>query len=269
MSRRWRELLVAWAALSLAVPVSAESIPTHGPRDPRIRYARYDADEVYRLIGVVGYAIELVFEDGEKFVGQGGGDLEGVSIDAHDQFVLVKPHAELVATNLVIYTSRRAYRFDYSVVEAAPRDGLVYAVKFQYTPVAVAAASGPTPAEQIEQKLSAAESERWRNVDYWYCGHPSLKPVAASDDGVHTRLAFGPRAEIPALFVLNEDGTESLLNFSMEGGDVVIHRVAPRLVLRRGKLTGCIVNRGYAGSGARLESGTVSPQVERNRTGVP
>ena len=46
------------------------------------------------------------------------------------------------------------------------------------------------------------------------------------------------------MFVRNEDGTESLLNFSMDEGDVVIHRVAARFILRRGQLTGCVVNKG-------------------------
>ena len=62
--------------------------------------------------------------------------------------------------------------------------------------------------------------------------------------------------------------SESLLNFSMDAGDVVIHRVASRFVLRRGKLTGCIVNKGYAGAGLRLDSGTVSPQIERDVKGA-
>jgi type IV secretion system protein VirB9 len=69
---------------------------------------------------------------------------------------------------------------------------------------------------------------------------------------------------MPAIFVRNEDGSESLINFSMDAGDVVIHRLAPRLILRRGRLTGCIVNAGFSGAGLRLESGTVSSQVERD-----
>ncbi len=99
----------------------------------------------------------------------------------------------------------------------------------------------------------------------WYCGDTSVKPLAASDDGVHTRLTFGAKADLPALFVRNEDGSESLLNFSLEGGDVVIHRVAPRFIVRRGKLTGCIVNKGFVGAGERLVSGTIAPTVTRDR----
>jgi type IV secretion system protein VirB9 len=89
--------------------------------------------------------------------------------------------------------------------------------------------------------------------------------VAASDDGVHTRLRFGARAELPAIFVKNEDDSESLLNFSVQDGDVILHRVARQFVLRRGGLTGCIVNKGFVGGGERLESGTIAPDVKRER----
>ena len=61
----------------------------------------------------------------------------------------------------------------------------------------------------------------------------------------------------------NDDGSESLLNFSIEAGDVVIHRVVRQLIVRRGRLTGKIFNKAFAGSGERLESGTVSSSVER------
>ena len=66
----------------------------------------------------------------------------------------------------------------------------------------------------------------------------------------------------------NPDGSESLLNFSMDSGDVVVHRVARQFIVRRGKLAGCIVNQGFNGSGLRLKSGTVTPEVERTVPGV-
>ena len=66
----------------------------------------------------------------------------------------------------------------------------------------------------------------------------------------------------------NADGSESLLNYSIEGGDVVVQRVARQFILRRGKLAGCVVNKGFGGGGIRLESGTVSPGVERTVQGA-
>ena len=245
----------------------AETLPTKGKIDSRIRTALYSAEEVYRLYGFVGYDIELIFESGERFAGKGGGDLEGVTIEAHENQVHIKPRAAIVATNLVIYTDRRAYRFDYSADARKPDpigDEVMYAVRFTYPP---AEDDVEASAKRLDAQLDRRAVAVQRNMDYWFCGHRAVRPIAASDDGVHTRLTFSPRAEIPALFVLNEDGIESLLNFSMEGADVVIHRLAPKLILRRGRLTGCVVNKGYRGAGERLESGTVSPNVERDRRG--
>jgi type IV secretion system protein VirB9 len=80
---------------------------------------------------------------------------------------------------------------------------------------------------------------------------------------VQTRLTFAPKRELPALFVRNDDDSESLLNFNIEADQVVVHRVARRFVLRRGKLTGCIVNKGFAGTGELLKSGTIAPGIDR------
>lgn len=266
--RRARRLNAALLALALSIAATlstAETVPTRGTVDARIRTTTYSADEVYKLSGFVGYAIELIFEDGESFSGTGGGDLGGVTIDAHGNSVLLKPKAAIVATNLVVFTDRRAYRFDYSVSSRRPdghADEVMYAVRFLYPPKKDF--NGDTIETKINRDLKLADPTQPHNSDYWYCGRESIMPTGASDDGVHTRLTFGPRAEIPAIFVRNEDGSESLLNFSMDAGDVVIHRVAPKFILRRGRLTGCIVNLGFVGAGLRLDTGTVSPRIERD-----
>ena len=52
-------------------------------------------------------------------------------------------------------------------------------------------------------------------------------------------------------------------------GLVLQHGTQQIRSIRRGKLTSCIVNKGYQGAGERLESGTLSPQVERERKVPP
>jgi type IV secretion system protein VirB9 len=54
----------------------------------------------------------------------------------------------------------------------------------------------------------------------------------------------------------------------MDEGDVIVHRVARRLVLRRGNLAGCVVNKAFTGSGDRLKSNTVATDVERATKGA-
>jgi type IV secretion system protein VirB9 len=246
----------------LAVRAYGESVPAPGLLDARIRVAPYSADQVYVLKGFVGYQTDLEFETGETFVGLGAGDIDGISFVAEGNHLFLKPKAAKVGTNLTIVTSRRTYQLDYSATTTHPdaSEEVTYALRFTYP------ASDRQGSEAGARALDT-ETARPKNIDYWFCGAPSIMPVAASDDGVHTRLRFAAKAEQPAIFILNEDGSESLLNFSMDDGDVILHRVARRLILRRGALAGCVVNKGYTGSGERLKSHTVSEDVARTTRG--
>jgi type IV secretion system protein VirB9 len=88
------------------------------------------------------------------------------------------------------------------------------------------------------------------------------------DDGLQMRLVFAPRTELPALYVRTADGTEALVNTHVENDTVIVHRLAERLVVRRGLRVGCIVNKDYWKTEQRPASGTLSDQVERS-TGGP
>lgn len=254
-----RGMVLAILGFCLLTPVVSTAA------DKRVRTVLYEPTKVFYIRGWVGYHIDLQFESGEKFLTLGGGDLDALSYGSFQNHLVIKPKASNVRTNLTVITSRRTYIFEYVVASGPPppaADDLIYSLRFAYPAIP----SSVAPAADLAKDLSRSEEARVRNFDYWFCGDPSLQPIEASDDGVHTRLRFGPRAEIPAFFVRNDDGVESLLNFSVDPiqGDVVIHRTARRLVLRRGKQTGCIVNKSYSGAGERLESGTVSPDVQRN-----
>lgn len=251
-------------------PVRAEALPLPGRTDSRIRIAVYSPDQVYRLFGYVGYHIDLEFAPDETFEALSGGDLEALTYSAHGNVLTLKPKVASTEMNLAVTTNKHRYYFEYSVSPNRPdplADPVMYAVRFTYPPVKPSS-DGLTEEERIDLKLARARESRPRNTDYWFCGNPAVKPTAASDDGVQTRLTFAPRAELPAIFVMNDDGTESLLNFSIDEGGVLIHRIARRFIVRRGKLTGCIVNKGFLGSGDRLKSGTIAPDVTRERKDV-
>jgi type IV secretion system protein VirB9 len=260
-------LIALLTALFQSGAAWAETTPAKGSVDTRIRVAAYDSAEVYKLRGLVGYQIDLEFESGEIFVGLGAGDMEGLSFVGQENHLFLKPKASKVATNLTVLTNRRHYHIDYVALALRPNDDdVIYSLRFTYAQIPANLAA-ETAAKRLDSQLGNASSQRPQNIDYWYCGESALRPIGASDDGVHTRLSFAANADLPAIFVRNPDDSESLLNFSVDAGDVIIHRVAQRFILRRGNLTGCVVNRGYAGGGKRLESGTVAPDVERRVQG--
>jgi type IV secretion system protein VirB9 len=260
--------VVALAGVGVLVALSpltglAETLPLKGARDARVRVAEYHADEVYRLPAFVGYQVHLEFEPGESFVGLGAGDVEGVSFVATGNHLFLKPKAAAVTTNLTVVTDRREYQFEYSATTHRPNpevEDVIYSLRFAYPPVG----------SPIAPALAAGVESRAKNFAYGFCGPRSLQPTRAWDDGVQTYMVFPARVDLPAVFVMNADGTESLVNITVEVDQVRVHRVTERLILRRGRQVGCLVNRAFSGGGSRLESGTVAPRVvRRTREATP
>jgi type IV secretion system protein VirB9 len=270
-----RHCAVRALALAMLVPVApgrtgvliAEpTIALSTLDDPRVREVTYAPNTVYHLTGRIGYQIDLEFEAGERYVGLAAGDVNGLSFEAQDNHVFLKPKAANVITNLTILTDRRHYYFDYSVSATrgtvTPASDTLYALRFRYPQEAARRAATDESARHLESALDMAMKPM--NRLYGYCGSRGLKPTAAFDDGVRTHLAFPARAEFPAVYVQNDDGTESLVNFTVTPDGLTIQRIARRFILRRGTLKGCVVNEGYDGSGDRLATGTVSSDVRRD-----
>ena len=262
-------------ALALLIPVATgRTRPLGGEPttalatfdDPRVRDVSYAPNAVYHLSGRIGYQIDIEFEAGERYVGLAAGDVNGLSFESQDNHVFLKPKAASVVTNLTILTDRRHYYFDYSVsanrATVTPASDTLYALRFRYPQEAARQAANDESTLHLDRALDIAVQPL--NRRYGFCGSRFLQPTAAFDDGVRTHLSFPARAEFPAVDVQNDDGTESLVNFTVTSDGLTIHRIARRFILRRGALKGCVVNEGFDGSGERLATGTVSTDVRRD-----
>ena len=259
---------LALAAL-LAQSTSAEQTPAKGLTDSRVRVVAYDPDQVFRLRGYVGYQIYFEFSDGESFVNLAAGDNKALDVGYQGNHLVLKPLAEKVDTNITVITTRHVYHFDYSASAAHPdpeRGDVIYALRFIYPTEEAAQAKAALEAHRSEEQLAKAQSAQRAvsNANYWGCGDGAIRPVRAVDDGVQTRLKFSSHAEFPTIYVKNDDQSESLVNFTVDHDEVVIHRVARQFVLRRGRLVACLQNRGFDGGGERLPSETVVPGIVRS-----
>src|SRR6202012_244492 len=216
----------------------------------------------------VGYQIHFQFADGESFVNLAAGDNKALDVGYTANHLVLKPLAEKVATNITVITTRHVYQFDYSATAARPdpdRADVIYSLRFIYPQEEAKRAQEELEAKRANEKLAGPDvaSTRTLNANYWGCGAGAIRPVYAVDDGVQTRLRFSAHAEFPTLYVKNDDESESLVNFTVDNDEVVIHRVARSFVLRRGQLVACIQNRAFDGGGERLKSETLVPGVER------
>jgi type IV secretion system protein VirB9 len=251
----------------------AELTPARGLVDPRVRVVAYDPEQVIKLHGFVGYQIHFQFAEGETFVNLAAGDNKALDVGYEANHLVLKPLAEKVATNITVITNRRVYQFDYSASAERPdpdRQDVIYSLRFIYPQEEARKAAEELERQRTNSKLASAgeDPHRRRNTNYWGCGASAIRPEMAYDDGVQTRLRFSAHAEFPTMYVKNDDESESLVNFTVDHDEVVIHRVARSFVLRRGKLVACVQNRSFDGGGQRLETETLVPGVERVTKGV-
>jgi type IV secretion system protein VirB9 len=90
-----------------------------------------------------------------------------------------------------------------------------------------------------------------------------IVPSLVFDDGRFTYIRFAGHAELPAVFHVQGDGTESLVNTRMEGELLVVDRVSRRLVLRAGQAVVGLWNEAFDLEGPSERSGATVPGVQR------
>ena len=68
---------------------------------------------------------------------------------------------------------------------------------------------------------------------------------------------------MPAIYIENSDGSESLVPKSVDGNLVIVHAISRKFILRRGKDVLCVFNEAYDRVGINPGTNTTSPSVER------
>jgi type IV secretion system protein VirB9 len=243
----------------MGVPARVHAAPSDA--ETRLRTVEFRPDAVLTLTAFVGYHIHIEFAPDEHFVTLAAGDTASLEVGSEANHLLLKPKRATAGTNLTLLTNRRTYFVDYRALARAPRpEEAVYSVKFRY-PDDAAAASPSREALALGAQIDPLPAPT--NKNYWYCGDPALRPAAADDDGIQVRLKFTPNTELPTIYAATTDGAEVLVNSHVENDVIVVHRLAARLVLRRGLLVGCVMNRSIQGRGRRAASGTLHGEVAR------
>jgi type IV secretion system protein VirB9 len=94
-------------------------------------------------------------------------------------------------------------------------------------------------------------------------GSQDIVPTLVYDDGRFTYLRFPGNREIPAVFHVLGDGSETLVNARMEDDLLVVDRVSHRLMLRAGSSVVGIWNEAFDLEGVPAAGATTVPGVQR------
>jgi type IV secretion system protein VirB9 len=264
-SRFWRGVGAIWhrlvafsivgvAALAVAPhPAWASETPIPGPKDARVRNVNYDPDQVVTVVGSFRHAIEIQFGPGETVTQAALGDTISWQIAPVGNIVFLKPRERAGSTNLIVVTnaggSPRTYHFNL-VLGAGEA---MYGIRFHYpreeralaalqVQFAQAQAAKAVETNIATAALDHAVIEGTRNMNYTVQGDAALQPTEISDNGEFTVLRYPGHADIPSIFGVDVDGTETIIPYDVREDFVVIHAVYRQLRLRRGATVLCIYN---------------------------
>lgn len=214
-----RRLALLALALALAAPAPAAQVrPQPGAGDPRIQVVDYDPSQVIQIQAAPGYQVTLEFGSDEQIQNVAVGDSGAWQVSANRTggHIFLKP-LQPIATNMTVVTSQRVYAFEL-VPLPGPSPDMAYWIRFRYP----GAAGAP----------QSASAELIVEGRYRLSGEASLRPSRISDDGQHTYIEFPRDAAIPAIYAVDERGSESLVNGMMRDDLYVIDSVVQRLVFR-------------------------------------
>lgn len=270
-----KRTLIALAMCATLGNALAAEVGQGGGHDHRVRTAVYVDGQVYKITGFFGFHALVMFRDDERIEKVGGFD-KGWTIDNLGSKIMISPKLPDADSNLTVVTNRRVYFFDLSVKpfpkgtykSQADDEEQTYGLRFRYPLEEAREAAAREEAERAAARMQAAQvaaSNKPKNFNYTYMGAESIRPYAAWDDGTFTYFKFYAQQDLPTVFVVNDDGTESVANKGVEsdGDTVVVQRVGKQFVLRMGKTVVCIYNESPIAYTSSSGTNTSSDQLRR------
>ena len=264
------------ALVLLSTIALAAEDPRAGQLDARVRFVDYRPYQVVRVAGLLRHSIQIEFSPDEEILQAAIGNTVAWEAAPVGHILFLKPREQQEPTNMSVVTqrldgSKRSYQFELtSADEDIKGQKPFYLLKYQYPADEAAkrkaealAAAEAAKAKQAERTLAGDETALPRNAHYTVQGTASFEPRAVSDNGKITTFVFPENMVIPAIYLVSGDGSESLVPKTVSGGEVRVHALAAKFVLRQGDEVLCVFNESYVPEGLATGTMTTSPAVER------
>ena len=272
-------ILVMLTLLIAGMPSAtlALEIPRGATQDSRVRFVNYQPYNITRIVGSLRSSVQVEFAADEEIAHVALGNSVAWEVAPAGNILFLKPRENQPVTNISVVTTRRDGSTRSYQMELTVRDGSVTAgqntyfyVKFRYPSDEVerrrqeaATKALAAQAKKADDVLALHEAYGPRNWRYSAQGSQALEPQAVYDNGKVTTVAFIGNQEMPAIYIENSDGSESLVPKSTDGNLVLVHAISRKFILRRGGDVLCVFNEAYDRVGINPDTNTTSPSVER------
>lgn len=237
-------------------------LPEASKYDHRVRYVTYNPADVVQLDTVLGVATYIGLEPGEKYLTHAFGDSAAYAFTKSANHIFIKPIAEKANTNLIIVTDRRVYKFRLQFMEN--RNNALYELNFNYPDTKEKISKEEIAKQKLKNAFSVSPGAN--NFQYFMSGDTDIAPVNAWDNGQFTYFKFAPNQDLPAIYMVDESGNESMLNGTMRGASnniLMIHKIAKKFMIRLDDRALIVFNDAYGEQEISNNTGTSSPSVKR------
>ena len=213
-----------------------------------------------------------------------------IAAQAGGRHIFVKPKSTASApNNLAVVTDKRTHAFRFVLLADGDARPPVYRLSVRVPAVRPAEAGAAIAGRRWSHRRSCRRSRRC--LSRWNRPHPppsvaerlaaapelvnsnysiaegaasqDILPTLVFDDGRFTYFRFPNNREVPAVFNVLGDGSESVVNARMEGDLLVVDRVSRRLMLRAGSAVVGVWNEAFDVDGLPPTGGTTVAGVRR------
>ncbi len=213
--------------------------------ESRIKIINYMPNVVIRFVGHYMYHSIIEFAPDEEIKTITMGTPTAWQLYPEGNRIFLKPINQDATTNMTVITSKRMYFFEMHAKQATSisDSNLVFMMKFMYPDSAGGTIVNP-PQYYSMPDLSNPDSY---NFNYKISGKSlEIEPLLIFDDGEFTYFKFrNINTELPAVFLVDGYGNESLINYRMSDGYMIVERVSNKFTLRHGKDVICVFNEDY------------------------
>lgn len=259
-----RSFLLSLALLGLSMPVIGQELPTPLSADTKLVVYNYDENNTFQILTRPKSVTHIQLQADEVVEDMAAGDSSNWVFERKRNHVFIRPKFEGLESSATLLTNLRVYqlrlksgregtgRWYQRVTFEVPGILLFQAQQSQESnlqskesPVSTnrdnrrvfraEVEESPSPTQRLEELSDRVHLDKL-NMAYKIEGDAPFRPLRVFDDGKFTRIQLPQNLQdVPACFLLNNDGDAELVNYSPRGDYLIVHRIAVGILLKIGK----------------------------------
>lgn len=230
---------------SILVNGYAEATLSESKTDARVKVVSFQPNQIYRLKTHYLISTDIIFSHLETVQDYHLGDASAWDIETSGNHLYVKSKKVDATGNLNVTTNKFTYHFLLGVSIGKREDAdQVLVLQFNYSRKLLKDDSKLALAS-IRVPRNICKDKQQYNLQYSFTGDHEQSPIQACDDGLFTYFKFRKQIELPAIFVVQPDRSEKIVNYRMESGYMVVEQIAKAFTLRNGETITSVYNDKY------------------------